>query len=69
MIVKVQRSLYSSDGKDSVLIYDRDRTVIETRPLTEDIGRKLGEANKRYFYATVYNDQLQLGSIAPTPDW
>lgn len=69
MIVKAQRSLYSSDGKASVLIYDRDRTVIEVHPLTEDLDRKLGESNRRFFHATVHNGRLRLGSIAPTPDW
>lgn len=69
MIVKVQRSLYSSNGESSVLIYDRNHTVTEVHPLTEELACKLGESNKRYFHATIQNGQLQLGSIAPTPDW
>lgn len=69
MIVKVQRSLFSSTGTDTVLVYDKNRTITEVLPITKELTRKLGGSYKRYFHAEMRHGQLVLGCPAADQNW
>lgn len=69
MIVKVQRSLFSSSGTDTVLIYDQLRLHTETRQFTKDLERKMKGSYKCYFYATMRKGRLELGEPASAQNW
>lgn len=55
MIVKIQRSLFSSD-KETMLIYDRFRSIMIQQPMHPLIKKQLGECEKAYFTARRHHD-------------
>lgn len=69
MIVKVQRSIVSSTGADTVLIYNQSRSHMETRQLTRGLVRKMKNSSKCYFHARVHEGHLVLGKTAPEQNW
>ena len=69
MIVKVQRSIANSAGVDTVLIYTRSRSHMETRQLTRGLERKMKNSYKCYFHARMHEGRLVLGKIAQTQNW
>lgn len=69
MIVKVQRSLATSEDVPQVLIYDRDRSVRLEGPLSDELARAMGADVKLYFEAEVVGDQLVLQGPAPEQVW
>lgn len=69
-IVKVQRSLASSDGADTILIYDFDENVSAEFEATDDILKMLDGRVKAFFYAHLDKDGgLVLDGIAPWQGW
>ena len=52
-IVKIQRSLFSSAGESTVLIYDKSKSIYVVLPLGKDFLALLGNAPKGYFRASV----------------
>lgn len=68
-IVKVQRSLFSSTGTSTVLIYDCTRSVRLERPLDNALARRMNGAYKCYFWAELRGNHLILGRKAPAQDW
>lgn len=69
MIVKIQRSLFSSPGISTMLIYDEGRSIMMQCPLTKQVAGFLGDAPKGYFYAKVNGDCLQVLGKAPDQGW
>lgn len=69
-IVKVQRSLYTTEDQAQVLIYDRSRIHQCEMPLSEYPGprMKLGQF-KLYLWAQLRDGALVLGQRAPDQDW
>lgn len=69
-IVKVQVSIFSTDGERRVLIYNEDGSIHEEFPLTADLEREMGKSLKRYFYAHVSKKKkLVLDGAAPRQAW
>lgn len=69
MIVKVQRSISSSAGVDTVLIYDQARTHLEVRALDKELTQKMGSAYKCYFQAELHKGSLKLGKRTRSQNW
>lgn len=69
MIVKIQKSLFSSAGGGMMLIYNEQRSLMMQRPLTARISRLLGDASKGYFHATVRGGSLYVLGRAPDQNW
>ena len=69
MIVKIQRSLFSSD-KESMLIYDRSRSMMIQQPMHPLIKKQLGECEKAYFKARRHHDgTLVIQERVTNQDW
>ena len=72
-IVKVQVSLFTSEEKPQVLIYNKDRSVMGEFPLTPDIEEAMGGDHKKFFYALVplgkKEVQIELLEEAPWQVW
>lgn len=69
MIVKIQRSLFSSAGGGAMLIYNQDRSVMMQRPLTAQVSALLGGAPKGYFHVKIKGGSLKILSRAPDQSW
>lgn len=69
MIVKIQRSLFSSAGDGTMLIYNQDRSVMMQRPLTAQVSALLGNAPKGYFQVKVKGGSLKILGRAPDQNW
>lgn len=69
MIIKAQRSIASSDGMDTVLLYNQSRSHTEVRRLTKALERKMKGSYKCYFHAKMCEGQLVLGRIAREQRW
>lgn len=69
MIVKVQRSVASGTGGDTVLIYNRTRTHIDIQPLSDELREKMNGAYKCFFNANVQNGAIKVLDAVPMRDW
>ena len=58
-ILKLQRSLQSSDGKERVLMYNEEHTFTAEQDLTEGLRKLFGNQPKVYARA-----KLKKGSVA-----
>lgn len=66
MIVKIQRAIV---GENSVLIYNKSRTVqLEGTP-TPEIDKALGADLKGYFKAQIIGSNLKLGKRVSAQSW
>ena len=68
MIVKIQRSITSSEGP-SMLIYNQDRSIMEQLPLPPEMERWFGKRLKRYAEARIVSSQLIIDHEVPDQDW
>lgn len=69
MVVKVQLSLASSDGKRHLLIYNKDRTLYVERLATqEDINMVKGKS-KSFWVANYTDEVLHLLKPARWEEW
>ena len=68
--IKVQRSLPSSDGQERVLVYNKDRTILQEFDMTGDLKEwfRPGEL-KLYFEATFNDGVLALRDHLPLQDF
>ena len=69
MIVKVQRSIPSGTGMDTVLIYDKTRTYTEVRALSREQAQKKGGVRKSYYQAELRRGYLKLGKRIHPDNW
>lgn len=69
MIVKIQRSMFSSSGISTMLVYDEGRSIMMQRPLTKRVAKLLGDAPKGYFHAKMNGRSLQILGKAPDQSW
>ncbi len=69
-IVKVQRSITSSDGRERILVYDKDRTILQEFDMTDVLEEwfRPGEL-KLYFEATFKDGVLTLRDHLPPQDF
>lgn len=72
MIVKIQRSMSSSDGPSgpTVLIYDEHKTFLLETGITLQLLSlfKKGEI-KVFYHAKIVNKKLKIGKRAKYQDW
>ena len=70
MIIKIQRSLFSSTGVSTMLIYDKRRSVQTVLPLDPAIDHALHGRAKGYFETRVTDGgKLVIGERVPDQDW
>lgn len=67
MIVKVQRALFPPNAP--ALIYNKSRTVMQTRQLSKKDLAKFGEDMKAYFQAKHEDGKITLIKRNPDEDW
>lgn len=78
-IVKVQVSLFASDGRSMLMIYNEDRSLMQEfqskKEFTEKLVKEIKkggdpEGNKGYFYYHCGKDKfIVLEKLAPWQDW
>ncbi len=66
MIVKIQIS--QNDGGESVLIYNRERSL-SWQYSSESVLPKMKGRPKAYFHAAIVGDELEIGEEAPWQGW
>lgn len=69
MTVKIQRSLFSSTGNETMLVYNRDRSVQMVLPLDPAVQKELGHCPKGYFRARMKDKKLIIGARVADEDW
>lgn len=67
--VKVQISVFSSDGKTRVLIYDRKKKHQYEGEVTSELMTMARGRNKFFVWAHMEDTILTLGDEAPAQDW
>lgn len=61
-IIKIQRSLATSDGQERVLVYSEDRTILQEFDMTDELRELfLLHDLKLYFEATLRDGVLSIG--------
>lgn len=68
-IVKVQISLFTSEGAPQVLIYNKDESVMYTGDAPKDIKKKMRGQFKAFFFAEIKRRKLTLYNRAPAQSW
>lgn len=72
-IIKVQRSLFTSDSQKKVLIYDEHKEIfyeVEDLDEIEEIEALLKEKEKAYFNYTIDKERkLIIGEEVPAQEW
>lgn len=70
MIIKIQRSLNTAEDAGSVLIYNKQRTVLMEKPLTSRYQHLLGQNLKGYFKASIdSNGHLHIQKPVADQEW
>jgi hypothetical protein len=69
MIVKVQLSQFSSDGKRMVLIYNKDRSIRKEREADVDFLILMNDEPKKYFEATEIDGVLTFQKEVEPQNW
>ena len=71
-IIKIQRSISTSEYIQQVLIYNEDRSIFEQCDMTPDINQLFLEETdlKIYHYAYIDNKgTLHIEGVAPEQEW
>ena len=69
VILKLQRSLFSSDKQVSVLIYSKKRKILYMGPLTKEIRKFMGNEYKIFVFAHLQGTEVVIDAEAPWQDW
>jgi hypothetical protein len=67
--VKVQRPITANVRNPPALIYNRDRSLQEQFPLTQELLVKLAGDFKAYYWASFKDGVLFLEERAPEQEW
>lgn len=67
-IVKIQIPIFTNAMAEA-LIYNEDRSIEVTLPITKDLRKIMKKRPKAYFYAEVKNKLLHIDTEAPWQDW
>lgn len=68
-IVKVQLPLASNESQPQALVYDEGRSFTRTIPVTRDLRKKMAGAVKKFFYATLDGEKIEIGAAASFQGW
>ena len=66
MTVKIQRALF---GGDTVLIYNKSRSFLREFPIDETLAQAMGDALKKYFKASIEDDDFTILREISGLDW
>lgn len=69
VIVKVQLSLASSDGAQSVLVYDEERVHVWEGEVSDDVREAMDGEPKKYFLADVSQPIIRLIEEVEAQGW
>ena len=69
MIVKVQVSIFTSDGIKTALIYDEARDICQEVAVSKYIDKLMDGAEKKFFHVEVNNGELEFIKEAEWQDW
>lgn len=72
MIVKVQRSQFSSDGLKKILVYDESRKYMhetEDPETVEEIEAMMKGKQKAFFHAEIVDTEFHISHPAEWQDW
>ena len=69
MIVKVQVSLFSTDGTKRMLIYNEDRSTFFEGDLTQEVRKAMDGQPKAYFEAKLIDTKVNLIKKVAPQDW
>jgi hypothetical protein len=69
MILKVQISTMSNDGKKHVLIYSEDREIFHQEEATKDVIDLAKGRMKFFVEAEIVNTRIQIREEVPDQDW
>lgn len=70
MIVKVQQSLFNSESRKMMLIYNEKRTVFHESELTEHVEKALNGRPKAYFqFRAIKDGEILLGKEVQDQNW
>lgn len=69
MIVKVQISQFSSDGIKYMFFYNRSRSIMEERNLTEEVLKAMKGRAKAFFKVNITPDSFSIIEEVPDQDW
>lgn len=70
VVVKVQASIYTTEGRPQVLVYSQDRALLFTGSLPSQVQEVLGDRPKAFFYAWVdARGKIVLDAEAPWQAW
>lgn len=69
MVVKVQISQFSSDGKTQMLVYNKARTVKYEGEPPAGLLTKMNGSPKQFFHSEVKNGERILLAVAPWQNW
>lgn len=72
-IVKVQTSLFTSDGSHLALVYNEDKSVMGEMPVSKEILDAMNGELKAFFWAEIPSSnkfvEIELIDEAPWQDW
>ena len=69
MIVKVQLSLASSDGKTDVLVYNQDRSIQYMGAAWPELVEMMGGEHRAFFNAGLVDGDIVLNEPTDWQDW
>lgn len=69
-IFKVQLSIASSDGQETILIYNEDKSVMHEQAATKEVVALMQDNLKMYLWGKVHPaGKLELFGAAPEQPW
>lgn len=69
LIVKVQLSLSTSHKQRQLLIYNKDRSLLQELPATDEVVAAMEGHDKRYFEASFSQGVVELNKPTNNQDW
>lgn len=72
MIVKIQQSLFNSEGNKSILVYDESKEFMYQTDNPEEVNpivELLGDRSKAYFNAEIVDTRFQIDIEVEEPGW
>lgn len=69
MIIKVQISLFTSEGSPQALFYNKRKSVVYQETASLELLAIMNGRTKAFFKAIVVNSKLGIGEEVPDPGW
>jgi hypothetical protein len=69
IIVKMQRSITTSDNVQKVLVYNQAKTINYEAPMNADIAKWFGDKSKVYAKASYKGGHLSIHGLVKAQPW